>query len=77
MQQHAEESPVLAASTLPACPQMIVHLGVAADDAAAPDWGSIAVYCCAASCSSGVTAGASSADESAYLEEFVWVQESA
>lgn len=56
---------------------MIVHLGVAADDPAAPDWGTIAVYSCAASCDSGVQPGASSADESAYLEEFVWVQESA
>lgn len=53
---------------------MIVHLGAAADDPEAPDWGAISVYSCAASCSSGVTPGASSADESAYLEEFVWVQ---
>ncbi|KAI3431726.1 hypothetical protein D9Q98_004768 [Chlorella vulgaris] len=58
-------------------PQMLVHLGVEADDPLAPDWGAIAVYSCSASCDSGVTAGASSPDESAYLEEFVWVQESA
>ncbi|KAL4421136.1 hypothetical protein ABPG77_001531 [Micractinium sp. CCAP 211/92] len=58
-------------------PQMIVHLGVPADDPAAPDWGTIAVYSCSASCDSSVQPGASSADESAYLEEFVWVQESA
>jgi hypothetical protein len=57
--------------------QMLVHLGVEADDPLAPDWGAIAVYSCSASCDSGVTAGASSPDESAYLEEFVWVQESA
>lgn len=58
-------------------PQMIVHLGVPADDPSAPDWGAIAVYSCAASCESGVRPGATPADESAYLEEFVWVQESA
>lgn len=58
-------------------PQMIVHLGVPADDPSAPDWGTIAVYSCAASCGSGVQPGAGSADESAYMEEFVWVQESA
>lgn len=57
--------------------QLIVHLGVPADDPSAPDWGTIAVYSCAASCASGVTAGTTSADESAYMEEFVWVQESA
>lgn len=63
---------------LPPRPQLIVHLGVPADDPQAPDWGTIAVYCCSASCSAGVatTAGAA-ADESAYLQEFVWVQESA
>lgn len=55
-------------------PQLIVHLGVPADDPSAPDWGTIAVYSCSASCSSGVTPGASPPEESAYLEEFVWVQ---
>ena len=71
-------------ATAPACPpQLIVHLGVPADDPQAPDWGSIAVYCCSASCGAGLPAGgaaagaAAAADESAYLEEFVWVQESA
>ena len=54
--------------------QLIVHLGVPADDPTAPDWGTIAVYSCSASCSSGVTPGASPPEESAYLEEFVWVQ---
>jgi pre-rRNA-processing protein TSR4 len=57
-------------------PQLIVHLGMPADDPAAPDWGTIAVYSCAAACGGG-GAGAASPDESAYLEEFVWVQESA
>lgn len=56
---------------------MIVHLGVPADDPAAPDWGGIAVYSCSASCDSGVQPGATPPEESAYLEEFVWVQESA
>ena len=61
-----------AAALLPL--QLIVHLGVPADDPCAPDWGTIAVYSCSASCASGVTAGASPPEESAYLEEFVWVQ---
>ena len=57
-------------------PQMIVHLGAPADDPSAPDWGTLAVYCCSASCDSGAVgpAGAAAADDSSYLEEFVWVQ---
>lgn len=56
---------------------MLVHLAVPADDPSAPDWGAVAVYSCSASCDSGVAAGAAPAAESSYLEEFVWVQESA
>lgn len=42
-----------------------VCAGVPADDPDAPDWGTIAVYCCSASCASGVTPGASPSGDSA------------
>ncbi|KAK9794945.1 hypothetical protein WJX73_007647 [Symbiochloris irregularis] len=45
-------------------PQMIHYLGVDADAATSPDWGTIAVYSCPRSC----------ATSEAYTEEHVWVQ---
>ena len=45
-------------------PQLLNYLGVPADAKHAPDWGSIAVYSCAASCRT----------EKAYVDEFVFVQ---
>jgi pre-rRNA-processing protein TSR4 len=52
-------------------PQLLSYLGVDEDDPSAPDWGTIAVYSCAASCA---PAGEGEGDGSAYAEEFVWVQ---
>jgi hypothetical protein len=46
-------------------PQLLAALGVDEEDPAAPDYGAIAVYSCAASCS--VLGGGG------YVEEFVWV----
>lgn len=45
-------------------PQLLNFLGVPADAKHAPDWGSIAVYSCAASCRTA----------QAYADEFVHVQ---
>jgi pre-rRNA-processing protein TSR4 len=51
-------------------PQLLAYLGVDEDDPSAPDWGTIAVFSCAASC-----AAANEGDDgSAYAEEFCWVQ---
>ena len=61
-------------------PQLLNHLGADASDPGAPDWGTIAVYCCSASCSRGHQGGEEADWEdggSAYVEEFVWVQPSA
>ncbi len=52
-------------------PQMLSELGVDDMDAAAPDWSTIAVYSCSASCSAP---DPSLHDGSAYMEELVWVQ---
>jgi len=49
-------------------PQLINHLGVDPEDRLSPDWGMIAVYSCSESCNTGDTS------DSAYVEEFVWVQ---
>ena len=86
-------------------PQLINHLGVDASDPSSPDWGTIAVYTCAASCGGGSGGGSGGgegeaasrsdgggggsgggwqvgevdpgADEdSAYVEEYVFVQPS-
>lgn len=53
-------------------PQLINHLGVEPEDGLSPDWGIIAVYSCSKSCNSGGSGGDGS--DSAYVEEFVWVQ---
>ena len=45
-------------------PQLLNFLNISPDDEHAPDWGTIAVYSCAASCHTAV----------AYTEEHVWVQ---
>ena len=45
-------------------PQLLSHLGVDDEQDAALDWGTIAVYSCAASCDFG----------SGYHEEFAYVQ---
>ena len=70
-------------------PQLLSYLGVDEDDPSAPDWGTIAVYSCAASCGGGGGGGGGATsvggdgdgcgnggggDDSAYAEEFVWVQ---
>jgi pre-rRNA-processing protein TSR4 len=60
-------------------PQLLAYLGVDEDDPSAPDWGTIAVYSCAASCDpatagGGASGGGGGGDGSAYAEEFVWVQ---
>jgi pre-rRNA-processing protein TSR4 len=62
-------------------PQLLSYLGVDEDDPSAPDWGTIAVYSCAASCDpAGGGGGGGGGGEregggdSAYAEEFVWVQ---
>ncbi|KIZ05218.1 Programmed cell death protein 2 [Monoraphidium neglectum] len=52
-------------------PQLVSFLGEDDEDPQAPDWGTIAVYTCPASCAVGVQGGGS-----AYTEEFVWVQPS-
>lgn len=54
-------------------PQLINYLGADPLDATAPDWGMIAVYTCSESCGSGFVPVQS--DDSAYSEEFVWVQQ--
>jgi pre-rRNA-processing protein TSR4 len=48
-------------------PQLIHYLGVDAEDPSSPDWGTLAVYTCSASCSAA-------SDAEPYVEEFVWVQ---
>lgn len=53
-------------ATLQVMPQLINYLGVDASSNTAPDWGTIAVYSCPASCQT----------PAAYAEEFVWVQAS-
>lgn len=53
-------------------PQLLNHLGVDPSDPKAPDWGTIAVYCCAASCC-GSGSGPGTV-EGGYVEEYVWVQ---
>jgi pre-rRNA-processing protein TSR4 len=56
-------------------PQLLSYLGVDEDDPSAPDWGTIAVYSCAASCAPAPgEGGQDDGDGSAYAEEFVWVQ---
>jgi pre-rRNA-processing protein TSR4 len=59
-------------------PQLLSYLGVDEDDPSAPDWGTIAVYSCAASCGGGGAGGGGDGGDgdgpSAYAEEFVWVQ---
>lgn len=45
-------------------PQLLSSLDIDDEQDTALDWGTIAVYCCAASCNT----------EEAYAEEFVWVQ---
>jgi pre-rRNA-processing protein TSR4 len=52
-------------------PQLLAYLGVDEDDPSAPDWGTIAVFSCAASCAPAPGQGG---DGSAYAEEFCWVQ---
>ena len=47
---------------------MLSFLGADAADPDAPDWAAAAVYSCAASCDPPASA------ESAYVEEWVWVQ---
>ena len=61
-------------------PQLLNHLGVDAADPKAPDWGTIAVYSCAASCSGGGGGGEEEVEKTNsdnninYFEEWVWVQ---
>ena len=47
-------------------PQLLNELGIDASDEAAPDWGTIAVYTCSASCAPSTG--------SAYAQEFAFVQ---
>ena len=47
-------------------PQLLNELGIDASDEAAPDWGTIAVYTCSASCTPP--------PGSAYAQEFAFVQ---
>ena len=47
-------------------PQLLNFLGLDTEDKHAPDWGTIVVYSCAASCNA----------PSSYTEEYVWVQPS-
>ncbi len=49
-------------------PQLLNELDTDASDAAAPDWGTIAVYTCSASCTPPGTA---------YAQEFAFVQPAA
>ncbi|GBF91752.1 hypothetical protein Rsub_04056 [Raphidocelis subcapitata] len=53
-------------------PQLLNFLDVDDEDPHAPDWGTIAVYSCPDSC---VEAAARRGGDSAYAEEFVWVEE--
>lgn len=55
-------------------PQLLSYLGVDEDDPSAPDWGTIAVFSCAASCAAAGEEGGDGDGSSAYAEEFVWVQ---
>ncbi|KAK9837820.1 hypothetical protein WJX74_005778 [Apatococcus lobatus] len=52
-------------------PQLLSELDIDDMDSAAPDWSTIAIYSCSASCT---VPDISEHDGSAYLEEFVWVQ---
>ena len=52
-------------------PQLLSELGVDDMDSAAPDWSTIAVYSCSASCTLPDIA---KHDGSAYMEELVWLQ---
>lgn len=60
-------------------PQLLNNLDVDAADPRAPDWGTVAVYSCAASCDGSVVEDQEreTVGGSAYLEEYVWVQPSA
>lgn len=57
-------------------PQLLNHLGIDAEDESGPDFGTIAVYSCPNSC--GVQGGGGSSSpsvpESAYIDEWVWVE---
>eukprot|EP00879_Flechtneria_rotunda_P010047 GHRR01010505.1.p1 GENE.GHRR01010505.1~~GHRR01010505.1.p1 ORF type:complete len:358 (+),score=92.76 GHRR01010505.1:201-1274(+) len=55
-------------------PQLLSFMELDTEDPQAPDWGTIAVYSCPASCSAPSLDGPSG--HSAYIEEFVWVQPS-
>lgn len=54
-------------------PQLLHYLGVDDEATGSLDFGSVAVYSCAASCATAPEGGASAGD-AAYAEEFVWVQ---
>lgn len=54
-------------------PQMLTHLDINSEDPTAPDFDCVAVYSCSASCSLEALV---STHDTAYVEEFVWVQPS-
>lgn len=54
-------------------PQLLNHLDQDELDDSALDWSTLAVFSCPASCQAGVNA-AMHQHNSAYVEEFVWVQ---
>lgn len=77
----ASPRPCSAHSPKQVMPQLLNYLEQDPSDPASPDWGTIAVYTCSRSCSSGDSSsgggGAAGAEpHSAYMEEFVWVQSS-